>query len=218
MANMNCRFRRYSNSLLILVCRAIQVLIVSVVIDASKNIFNLQFQKMLSAWQKVTQCGIGKGRRLLQREMPEGVEGEDRGRFNRVLDEETERMLAQTAQIDGQFDIFDETLFPSIYFYGYKGSLVVPPCTKSAEWRVLDKQMQISWAQLQQLKRILKRGPCKGSPLRNGLNDVLSRPLQYAGPMDAVWHCTKANYLSDCQRFGLLCPAPGYTGKPGAGK
>jgi hypothetical protein len=194
----------------------LQVLIVSVVIDASHNIFNLQFQKMLTAWQQVDTCGIGNGRRLKYKQNPEHLRANPL-QFNRVLDEEEERRLRKNATIDGDFNIFDVTLFPSLYFYGYKGSLVVPPCSKSAEWRVLDVPMKISFAQLQQLKHILNKGACKDSPLRAGLNNVLSRPLQPSGPLDAVWHCTKANYLSDCQRFGKLCPAPGYNGPPGNG-
>ena len=180
----------------------------SVVVDAAKNVFNLQFQKLLTAWSQVSKCGIGNGRRLEYMDVSEEEANEDQYQFNRVLDEDEERRLQKNATINEQFNIFDNALFPSIYFFGYRGSLVVPPCTKTAEWRVLDKPMEISKAQLAELKRILNRGPCKGNKYRVGLNNVLSRPLQPAGSLDAVWHCTKANYLSDCQRYGRLCPAP----------
>ena len=187
-------------------------LVVSVLIDASENAYNHQFQRMLNAWVQVENCGIEAGRRLRFEDIHDDDDTDTEEWFETApLDEHDERRLASQARIGGRFNIYGNDLVPSIYWYAYAGSLPRPPCTRAVHWRVLDVAMRISHRQLQTLKDILSKGACKDSPFREGLGDMLARPIQSSWKRE-VWQCTKDNYLSDCERFGLLCPAPDFHG------
>ena len=188
-------------------------LVLSVLIDASENAYNHEFQKMLNAWVQVEDCGIESGRRLSFDDIHNNDDDDDTEGLHEAasLDEQDERRLAAQARIGGKFNIFGNDLVPSIYWYAYAGSLPRPPCTRAVHWRVLDVAMRISYLQLQTLKDILSEGACRDSSFREGLGDMLARPIQSSWKRE-VWQCTKDNYLSDCERFGLLCPAPDFHG------
>jgi len=109
--------------------------------------------------------------------------------------------------VKNKFNIYHIDLIPSIHWYAYKGSLTQPPCSRIVHWRVYDRPMKISPQQLQELQILLARGPCKDSPYRKGLGSVVARlPQDFDNRIH--WHCTEKDFLSDCERFGLLCPAP----------
>jgi carbonic anhydrase len=95
------------------------------------------------------------------------------------------------------FSPHDEMLIPSIYFYGYQGSLTEPPCSEFVTWFVSDVPMQMSFLQLQQLKRIqfdYVDPNCNRTSVHfQGSN---ARPIQDTFGR-AVWHCTPANFVAD---------------------
>ena len=45
-------------------------------------------------------------------------------------------------------------LKPTVYYYGYEGSVTFPPCSDIISWRFLDLPMQISHDQYLMLQRI----------------------------------------------------------------
>jgi hypothetical protein len=96
-----------------------RILIVSVLVDASENSYNHEFQKVLNAFSDVDDCENGRCLRLQD-----------------IVDEETdhdfastkvngtyERLLAENARISGKFNIYNIDMVPSIYWFAYTGSL-----------------------------------------------------------------------------------------------
>ena len=183
-----------------------RVLALSVLVDASVDRYNHQFQKMLNAWGQVQDCGIEGGRRLSEMDILAEHEEE-----NEFIPEDGDEEGRRLVQIGGKFNVYHVDLIPSIHWFAYTGSLVQPPCTRNAHWRVYDTPMEIGASQLKQLRSILRDGPCRDDPYRVGLGDSMARPTETDRGRD-IWRCTEENFLSDCERFGFLCPAPGFPG------
>lgn len=97
------------------------------------------------------------------------------------------------------WDPYHESLVPSIYFYGYDGSLTEPPCTEIVSWFVIDETMKISRNQLEQMKYLLFTN-VDGSTCRSTsthYQSSVARPIQETGPNRPIWHCTSDHYLPD---------------------
>jgi carbonic anhydrase len=108
---------------------------------------------------------------------------------NRILQE---RMLQY-----GVWDPHHIALVPSIYFYGYEGSLTEPPCGEWVSWFICDKPMIISTSQLEQMKKLIFThidGDC--NPTSVHYRQSVARPIQDSGGRP-VWHCTEADFLPD---------------------
>mmetsp|Transcript_25589 Transcript_25589/g.55972 ORF Transcript_25589/g.55972 Transcript_25589/m.55972 type:complete len:517 (-) Transcript_25589:142-1692(-) len=100
---------------------------------------------------------------------------------------------------------FPYTLWPTIYYYGYRGSLTTPPCSDAVNWRVLDVPLKISKRQLGQLARLLDpayrngggSGDCgRGedrSTSRLSPTGENYRPIQPRGQAD-IFHCTASDF------------------------
>ena len=50
---------------------------------------------------------------------------------------------------------FPHTLWPTIYYFGYWGSITAPPCADIVNWCILDTPIEISKRQYQQLTRLI---------------------------------------------------------------
>jgi len=79
-------------------------------------------------------------------------------------------------------------LQPTVYYYGYVGSITVPPCTNYVVWRFLDLPMQISHDQYVRVQKVLldqKNENCRRSTKAHmgGVNRPIS-PNKHR-----VWHC-----------------------------
>ena len=168
---------------------------VSILMDASGK-HNGKFQTLLDEWERVKTCGTikSKTRRLRSDVSHQTIMGKATNSTGSM-----ERKLAKKV-----FDIYHPDLMPSIYFHAYKGTLTVPPCIANIHWRVMDRPMIISRAQLNQMKELLINGPCKGDPMTKGLGNCLARPTQESNERP-YWVCNKKDFLSDCERFGRNC-------------
>ena len=97
------------------------------------------------------------------------------------------------------WDPYHESLVPSIYFYGYDGSLTEPPCTEIVSWFVIDETMKISRNQLEQMKYLLftnvDGATCQSTSTH--YHGSVARPIQETGPDRQIWQCTSENYLPD---------------------
>jgi len=73
-------------------------------------------------------------------------------------DESKERRLQDTIKVEKapRNKMFPYRMFPSIYYYRYKGSLTAPPCSRIVHWRILDEPRSISLRQYKQMADILK--------------------------------------------------------------
>ena len=91
----------------------------------------------------------------------------------------------------------------SIHFYGYTGSLVEPPCTQFAEWRIMDTPMLVSRKQLFQMKNLIFRH-VDGRTCQRTSNHYMgeaARPVQ--GPplkRHRLYRCTCRDFLADYDR------------------
>jgi hypothetical protein len=86
-------------------------------VDASVNVYNHEFQKVLNAFQDAES---GDGRKLLL-SLLNG--DDDELIFEPPSNQEEERKLAEQAKISGKFNLYNVDMVPSIYWYAYGGSL-----------------------------------------------------------------------------------------------
>lgn len=94
---------------------------------------------------------------------------------------------------------FPHTLWPTIYYFGYRGSITAPPCSDIVNWRILDVPLEISKRQYQKLTTLMdsyRDNSCDkkhtgGSKLdRHGEN---YQPLREQGTVD-IFHCTPNDF------------------------
>jgi carbonic anhydrase len=95
------------------------------------------------------------------------------------------------------FNPHHEKLVPSIHFFGYEGSLTEPPCSEFVTWFITDVPMEISFDQLEQLKRIQFNHVdphCKKTSIHS--KESNARPIQdtFGRP---VWRCTPSDFVAD---------------------
>mmetsp|Transcript_12304 Transcript_12304/g.18498 ORF Transcript_12304/g.18498 Transcript_12304/m.18498 type:complete len:425 (-) Transcript_12304:221-1495(-) len=79
---------------------------------------------------------------------------------------------------------------PTKYFYSYKGSLTVPPCSTIVDWHVMDKPLIISTrqlAQIQDLMRLSRGKDCERTSF--AYKGEVNRPIQDLKGRK-VTHCT----------------------------
>jgi hypothetical protein len=96
--------------------------------------------------------------------------------------------------------LFPYDIWPTIYFYRYKGSLTVPPCSEIVSWRVLDEPLVISRRQLKHLARLLKHGhvnseTCQPDTAVHPTTGESYRPLQTLNhEHQTLVHCTSHDF------------------------
>ncbi len=102
-------------------------------------------------------------------------------------------------RLAGIWNPHHESLVPSIYFYGYDGSLTEPPCSEIVSWFVIDETMKISRNQLEQMKFLLftnvDGSTCESTSAH--YQSSVARPIQETGSDRQIWHCTSEDYLPD---------------------
>jgi len=85
--------------------------------------------------------------------------------------------------------------FRNQYYYGYKGSLTIPPCSDIVLWYVVDKPMEISRSQLARMKKLImnhRDDHCRRGTYAN-FDGHVNRPLQPLNDRD-IFHCDESDY------------------------
>jgi carbonic anhydrase len=182
----------------------------SVLMKASSSGFNtvlqgvidrFQYASDISKWQcanriKRDRRRIANVHRLLGGNTESQVDYSSWGDFSTGLDApdfELRRDLIESSV----FTPHDPMLVPSLYFFGYEGSLTEPPCFEIVTWFVSDVPMQIGFNQLEQLKKIQFEYV---DPFCNKISvhyrDSNARPIQdtFGRP---VWRCTPYDFVAD---------------------
>lgn len=71
-------------------------------------------------------------------------------------------------------------LLPTVFYYGYEGSITYPPCSQHVIWRFLDLPGFLSWKQYHRLQKLVleqvDEKSCK--PVKVAYNGGINRPLQ----------------------------------------
>lgn len=175
-----------------------QVTSIAVMIRATKDGFNRDFQSIIDEFQDVYDAHKRACERKQEgsRSSSRVEEGE-----NDPSSETTEaRKRRGLQQRRDRFDPYTRALMPNIYFYRYNGSLTEPPCL-DLPWWVMSEPMIVSHAQLNQAKNILfthVNEKCEPTSVHNAEQSV-ARPLFELGQRenDGIQHCTKRDFVAD---------------------
>ena len=94
--------------------------------------------------------------------------------------------------------MFPYDMWPTIYYYKYKGSITYPPCSEIVRWRVFDEPLKISRRQLRQLSALLDsyvdEETCENKSVVSPSGENY-RPLQVLNTEDQeVAHCQQDKY------------------------
>jgi len=187
---------------------------VSVMMNATDT-FNWQLQAILDQFQTVYDehkalCATKTRRernlvswvhRLLGRNVESGSDDyETWANFSTILDDPDYNRTNR--ELQGRFwHPHHPELVPSIYFYGYEGSITDPPCGEWVSWFITDTPMVAHRRQLEQLKRLIfthVSPDCEKTSVHFGESGV-ARPIQdsFRRP---VWRCTGLNFPADEDR------------------
>jgi len=85
--------------------------------------------------------------------------------------------------------------FKNQYYYGYKGSLTVPPCSDFVLWYIVDNPMEISPSQLSRLRDLIKdyiNDDCEKDTYADE-NGNVNRPIQKKHKHN-IFHCDESDY------------------------
>jgi carbonic anhydrase len=182
-----------------------RMVIVSVLIDASARGDHVEFQYMLDQWQVAADAlaaNCGSNRRTLRTRDMVANKASVQQTINANDPVKPPPRRRRTQECTGsncgpRIRMFPYSMWPSIWYYKYGGSLTTPPCSTIARWRIIDKPMTISRKQYKQLATLLTA--YKDSNCENGT--VLSptgenfRPLATINTnFQTVQHCTQDDF------------------------
>lgn len=136
---------------------------------------------------------LAKAHRRLGKDVASSVDHATSWKFSTSNESPTQT----TRRLQRVFTPHHEKLVPSIHFFGYEGSLTEPPCSEFVTWFITDVPMEMSFDQLEQLKRIQFNyvdPHCKKTSIH--FRESNARPIQdtFGRP---VWRCTPDDFLAD---------------------
>jgi carbonic anhydrase len=194
---------------------------VSVLIN-STNIYNWQFQAILDQFQAVydthkARCATKtrRERKLvswLHRLLGTNVSSkhddyESWADFSTAFDDPNYNRTLRELQ-SRYWHPHHPELVPSIYFYGYEGSLTDPPCSEMVSWFITDTPMAVHRRQVEQLQRLIfthVSPDCEKTSVHS--EGSVARPIQdsFRRP---VWQCTSLDFPADEDREIVPTRAP----------
>mmetsp|Transcript_24980 Transcript_24980/g.58179 ORF Transcript_24980/g.58179 Transcript_24980/m.58179 type:complete len:384 (+) Transcript_24980:101-1252(+) len=188
---------------------------VSVMLDASGFEDDTRLQEYIVEWQRVeretlTLCALNESDRKVRRlqQARERSQPRERKLVERLAEDSKDpsdpfskqapRRLANLQGWAPRRKMFPYSIWPTIYFYRYKGSLTAPPCSEIVSWRVLDEPLVISRSQWQELARLLHDyvdpETCQNATLTSNKGEN-ARPMQQLNnEKQELVHCTERNF------------------------
>ena len=177
--------------------------IVSIMIDASARADHVDFQYLLDQWQaaandQTTRCGTTRS--LRRRDNKIQLAGPGSEREEKEYPSQARRTQQQqcTGTTCGpRRKMYPYSMWPSIWYFKYAGSLTTPPCSAIVNWRVLDKQMMISRKQYKQLATLLtayKDGNCQDDTVLSPHGENFRPLISINTNNQDVAHCTKDDF------------------------
>lgn len=94
----------------------------------------------------------------------------------------------------------DFTLYRSVHFWSYFGSLTEPPCSENVRWRVMDVPMNISPGQYVKLQKLMfdHVDPITCQRTSTHFQESNARPVQSTSG-SSVYRCRRLDYVSDME-------------------
>jgi hypothetical protein len=175
---------------------------IGVLVRATGNGFNQEFQFILDEFQKVydhnaEECEMHKERKLrgTDKESLESGRQENGGSPSTFQHDRNLTLIDQIHRI--KFNPYSDAFMTTMFFYRYDGSITEPPC-KDITWWVMKDPMYISFEQLNQLRNIMFTHVdrnCRKTSVHNEEQSV-ARPVQALG--DRVMEfCQEGDFISD---------------------
>ena len=80
------------------------------------------------------------------------------------------------------------------WYYGYKGSITVPPCREDVHWRILDLPMKISKQQTNRMKYLLQNSLDSNCQYNSAsFDNEVNRPIQH-NQYQNIWRCAEEDW------------------------
>jgi len=192
-------------------------------IDEANGRDNWYFQQAINAWQDKfdenqeqcrrkmrglrTNSGKGEGeevqttRVLLAPDAPEGEEDLFDYEFMNAMLGSDDQSGARRKLQSRAWNPFHPNMMSSIWFWGYEGSTLTPPCYPFVEWRIIEKPFTISPKQHNQLKNILFNNVGRDcEPTSIHAEGGISVPPRAGDKGQSVHKCDCFDFLSDVFR------------------
>lgn len=178
-----------------------RVLSIAMMLDDSENKKNNKLQVFMNEWEeeyekREYECNNSTGRKLAspfvkyQRKRPRQTAAQLEEIFGDNAD-------SSSRSLNGDADFPFYSFLPTIWFFAYRGSLTVPPCTTN-HWRVLEKPLHVSERQLKRIQEMILNqvdSNCNRSTV--AYNGGVNRPIQHNVLDVPLWHCTVSDYGPD---------------------
>lgn len=190
---------------------------VSIMIDATAKEDHTEFQFMLEGWQRAAasqdrRCeddnrSLRSRKQVNENAYREKLKNNGKKKSSSATQTGKDSHQRQTQQCGAnnpnnpncgpRRKMYPYSMWPSIYYYRYAGSLTTPPCSAVVNWRVLDKTMQITRRQYKQMVSLMgtyKDGDCDDESAVSDRGENF-RPLQRMNEDNQnVAHCTAAHF------------------------
>lgn len=161
--------------------------IIGFFIEPTQHNYHLQFEQFLREWEELKwENDYYCEHRHLQYPPPPYLRT-----YPILSKDEMQRIWGFYHKFRSDFNLY--RLIPSKEYFGYDGSITMPPCASRAVWRFLDKPMKISYLQYERLQTVLldqKNSNCQSSS--NSFQGRVNRPLQSNN--NHIFRCTKNDF------------------------
>ena len=196
-----------------------EIATVSVLIDASARQDNEEFQWLLNQWNsaltnQTERCASTTPSRTRFRKRNLGLsKSQTRENTNptvaissssttrRTQDCKPDRFGQGCEPLLPRDRMYPYSLWPTIWYFSYHGSITSPPCSAIVHWRILDTPMLISRRQYKQLASLLKafkNKACDDDMSLTSTKGENSRPLQVINSTNQpVAHCGFKDFSFD---------------------
>jgi len=198
-----------------------EMAIVSVLIDASARTDHDDFQWMLNQWTdelstQTNRCAPTNGTRLRKRVLERATRKQQAHRSASSWEPNIQRR-AQNCKpdkfgrgcepLEPRTRMYPYSMWPSIWYFSYQGSITQPPCSTIVHWRIIDEPMYISRRQYKQLTPLItafKSLACDGNVTLTSPRGENFRPLQQPSRRtdQPVAHCRIDNFGFDVFAVG----------------